>query len=302
MQYVSNAELVAAVSDAGGLGILASGNFPTKEELRNEVRKVKSLTDKPFGVNITFLPITRFIDREALIDTALEEGVRAFETSGRITGEHVRRIKEGGAKLIHKVAQVRHARSAERIGADAVTIVGFECGGAPPMNDVTTFILVPLAVDAVSIPVLAGGGIGDARGLVAALALGAEGVVMGTRFMITKECSLIHQNIKEAMVKAKETDTRLVMRSLGTMERVFRNETAEKVIEMENKGATLEELIPLIIGAKVKEGFETGNPNTGILPCGQVTGLINQVLSVKEVIDGMINGAKDILNRLSLSI
>ena len=298
MQYVSNAELVAAVSNAGGLGLLAVGNFEDKDALRNEIRKIRKLTDKPFGVNVTFLPIMRFIDREGLMDIALEEGASVFETSGRITEDHVRRIKGGGAKHIHKVARLRDARSGERLGADAITIVGFECGGAPPMDDVTTFIQVPLAVDAVSVPVLAGGGVGDARGFVAALALGAEGVVMGTRFMVTKE-SLIHANAKEVMIKATQSDTIPLMRSLGTMERVYKNEVAEKVVEMENKGATLDELSSLIMGKSVREAFETGNVDKGILPCGQITGLIKDVPSVKELIDGMISGARDIMERLN---
>jgi nitronate monooxygenase len=301
MQYVSNAELVAAVSNAGGMGMLAVGNFGSKGELRDEIRKIKTLTDKPFGVNVTFMPVLEFVDREGMMDTAIEEGVSAFETSGRISEEHVQRIKRGNAKHIHKVARVRDARTAERLGVDAVAIVGFECGGAPPMDDITTFIQVPLVVNAINVPVIAGGGIGDARGLVAALALGAEGVVMGTHFMATRE-SLIHSNAKEAMVNAKETDTICVMRSLGTMERVFKNEVSKQVVEMEKKGATLEELVPLITGKKVREAFETGNLHTGILPCGQITGLINEVATVKEVIDDMVSGADDILNRLTRMI
>lgn len=301
MQWVSNAELVAAVGNAGGMSMLAAGNFPSREELRDEIRKVKDLSDKPFGVNVTFMPTLRAVDRESLIDVAIEEGVRAFETSGRIAPEHVQRIKKGGARHIHKVARIRDAKTAERLGVDAVAIVGFECGGAPPMDDITTFVQIPLAVDAVSIPVIAGGGIGDARGFVAALALGAEGVVMGTRFMATKE-SLVHQNVKQTIIQAKETDTIPVLRSLRSMERVLKNEVAAKLIEMENKGATLEELIPLISGEKAREGWEKGDLTTGILPCGQVVGLINQVLSVKEVVEGIINGAKDILDRMAASM
>ena len=301
MQYVSNAELVAAVSNAGGMGILAVGNFGSKEELRDEIRKIKTLTDKPFGVNVTFMPTLRIIDREGLIDTAIEEGASAIETSGRITEAHVQRIKKGKVKHIHKVARLRDARTAERLGVDAVAIVGFECGGAPPMDEITTFIQVPLVADAVNLPVIAGGGIGDARGFVAALALGADGVVMGTRFMITKE-SLVHQNVKDAVIRAKETDTVPVLRSLRSMERVFKNEVARKVIEMENRGATLDELVPLISGDKVRASWENGDINSAILPCGQIIGLINEVPTVKEVIDDMVNGAEDILNRLTRMI
>lgn len=298
MQYVSDAELVAAVSEAGGLGILAVGNFEEKDALRNEIRKIRKLTKKPFGVNATFLPMMRFIDREGLMDVALEEGATVFETSGRITEDHARRIKNGGAKHIHKVARVRDAISGERLGADAIAIVGFECGGAPPMDDITTLIQVPLAVNAVKVPVLAGGGIGDARGFVAALALGAEGVVMGTRFMLTKE-SRVHPKAKEVMIKATQSDTIPVMRTLGTMERVYKNAVAEKVVEMERRGATLEELSEFIMGKDVREAFETGNTDKGVLPCGEVIGLINDVPSVKEVIDGIISGARDIVERLN---
>ena len=297
MQWVSDAKLVAAVGNAGGMGMLAAGNFASREELADEIQKIKQYSDRPFGVNVTFMPSLRIIDREGLIDTAIEGGASAIETSGKITAEHVQRIKGGKVKHIHKVARVRDARTAERLGVDAVAIVGFECGGAPPMDDITTFIQVPLVVDAVNVPVLAGGGIADARGFAAALALGAEGVVIGTRFMIAKE-SLVHQNIKDAVVKAREIDTVPVLRSLLSMERVYKNEVAQKILEMESRGTTLEELISLISGDKVKQSWEKGDINSAILPCGQVIGLINEVPTVKEVIDDMVSGAGEILKRL----
>jgi len=298
MQWVSDARLVAAVGEAGGVGMLTAGNYSSKEELRDEIRKVKKASNKPFGVNVTFMPSLRVIDREGQIDTAIEEGATVIETSGRITEEQAQRIKNGGVKHIHKVARLRDARTAERLGADAVTIVGFECGGAPPMDDITTFIQVPLVADAVSIPVLAGGGIGDGRGLAAALALGAEGVVVGTRFMITRE-SLVHQNIKDAMVKARETDTVLVLRSLRSMERVLKNTVAQKVLEIESRGGGLEELVSLIAGRRVEESLEKGDIDSAILPCGQIIGLIDKVPSVKEVIDDMVRGAEETLKRLN---
>ena len=298
MQWVSDARLVAAVGEAGGIGMLTAGNYSSKEELRAEIRKVKKASDKPFGVNVTFMPSLRVIDREGQIDTAIEEGATVIETSGKITEEQAKRIKKGRVKHIHKVARLRDARTAERLGVDAVTIVGFECGGAPPMDDITTFIQVPLVVNAVSIPVLAGGGIGDGRGLAAALALGAEGVVVGTRFMITRE-SLVHQNIKDAMVKARETDTVLVLRSLRSMERVLKNSTALKVLEIESRDGGLEELASLIAGRKVEESLEKGDIDSAILPCGQIIGLIDNVPSVKEVIDNMVQGAEETLRRLN---
>jgi nitronate monooxygenase len=300
MMWVSEASLVAAVSEAGGMGILASMMFPQKERLREEIRKIKSQTQKPFGLNINLFPALRPPNNAELIDVAIEEGVRAIETSGRSPEEYVKQIKDGGVKLIHKCARVRDAQTAERLGADIVTIVGFECGGAPPMDDITTVIQVPLAVDVLNIPVLAGGGIGDGRGFLAALALGASGVVMGTRFMATKECQ-IHPNIKQALIQAQAADTVPVLRSLKSMERVLKNDLSLRVVEMENKGATLAELIPLIAGEKSLSAWESGEVDKGLIGCGQVIGLISEVKSVREVIDGIVGEAKSILEHLYTS-
>ena len=298
MMWLGVAELAAAVSNAGGLGIIAAGNFPSPGELQAEIRKLRSLTDKPFGVNVSVTPTFRSVDRGALIDTAVQEGAAAVETAGRDALQYTERIKKGKTKWIHKCARVRDALTAERSGADIVTIVGYECGGAPPPNEITTFILVPLVVDALKIPVLAGGGIGDARGFVAALALGAEGVVMGTRFIATCEC-IAHPKVKEAIVKARETDTTLVQRSIGTMERVLRNKTAETVLAMENRGASLEELRQFIMGERAKKSWIEGEVDLGILACGQVMGLIREVISVQELISSMVEGAVAIHQRLS---
>lgn len=298
MMWLGVAELAAAVSNAGGLGIIAAGNFPSPGELQAEIRKLRSLTDKPFGVNVSVTPTFRSVDRGALIDTAVQEGAAAVETAGRDALQYTERIKKGKTKWIHKCARVRDALTAERSGADIVTIVGYECGGAPPPNEITTFILVPLVVDALKIPVLAGGGIGDARGFVAALALGAEGVVMGTRFIATCEC-IAHPKVKEAIVKARETDTTLVQRSIGTIERVLRNKTAETVLAMENRGASLEELRQFIMGERAKKSWIEGEVDLGILACGQVMGLIREVISVQELISSMVEGAVAIHQRLS---
>jgi len=298
MMWAGTAELAAAVSNAGGLGIIASGNFPSPSEMRAEIRRLKSLTDKPFGVNVSVTPTFRAVDRQALVDTAIEEGATAIETAGPNADQITGNIKESKTKWIHKCAQVRNATTAERWGADMVTVVGYECGGAPPLNEVTTFILVPLVVDALEVPVLAGGGVGDARGFVAALALGAEGVVMGSRFVATKEC-VAHQKIKEAIVKARETDTLLVQRSLGTMERVLRNELSETVVAMEGRGATLEELREFIGGERTARAWQVGDTDMGMLACGQIAGQIREIVSVKELIDGIIQGAVAIHERLS---
>ena len=298
MMWLGVAELAAAVSNAGGLGIIAAGNFPSPGELRAEIRNLRNHTEKPFGVNVSVTPSFRPTDRGALIDTAVEEGAAAIETARREALQYAERIKKGQTKWIHKCARVRDTLTAERSGADIVTIVGYECGGAPPPNEITTFILVPLVVDAVKIPVLAGGGIGDARGFVAALALGAEGVIMGTRFIATRECTA-HPNVKEAILKARETDTTLVQRSIGTMERVLRNRTAETVLAMEKRGASLEELKEFIMGERAKKSWVEGEVDLGILACGQIIGLIREVVSVQELIRSIVEGAVAIHQRLS---
>ncbi len=300
MQWLSRAELVAAVSNAGALGIMTSHSFPTVKELREELRKTKQLTDKPFGVNINFFPAMRPVNLEDYIDTVIDEGVKIVETSGRSPEPYMERFKKGGVKVMHKVVAVRFARTVERLGCDAVIIDGFECAGHPGEEDVTSLILIPLTADAVKIPVIAAGGFGDARGFVAALALGAEGVLMGTRFMATQEC-LAHPKVKEWLLKAREMDTLLIQRSLRNSARVLKNPISEKTVEMENKGATLEELTPLISGLKEKELLETGNLEAGLLHCGQVVGLVRDIPTVKELVDRIVSGATEIQKRLSAS-
>lgn len=298
MVRVGTGELAAAVSNAGGLGMISSHDYPSREQLRDEIRKTRSLTDKPFGINIGFWPALVDLDRGGLIDTAIEEGIKVIETSGRIGEDDVKGIRKGNVIHIHKVARLRDARTAERLGADAVAIVGYECGGGAPLEEITTMIQVPQAVDAVKIPVLAGGGIGDARGFVAALALGAAGVVIGTRFMLTQE-SMVHQSLKETLVKAQASDTVLIQRSIRIGERVIKNERAEKVLAMEEKGATLEELLPLLAGGEAaRRAWAEGDFNT-IIPCGQVIGLIHDIPTVKEMVDNIIKGAREIIGRLS---
>ena len=297
MMWVSEATLVAAVSEAGGLGILASNMFPDRKSLQREIQKIKSLTKKPFGVNINLFPALRPPNNQELIEICIEEGVRAIETSGRSPEEYVKQIKDGGITLIHKVARIKDAKKAEGLGADIVGIIGYECGGAPPMDETTTLIQVPLAADALNVPVLAGGGIGDGRGLVAALALGASGVIMGTAFMATEECQ-IHPNIKEAIVRAQATDTIPVLRSIRSMERVLKTGLAMRVYEMEQKGASFEELIPLIAGEKSLTAWQGGEVEEGLIPLGQVVGLISRVKTVKELIDGIVQEAEAVVRRL----
>ena len=297
MMWVSEATLIAAVSEAGGLGILASNMFPDRKSLQREIQKIKSLTKKPFGVNINLFPALRPPNNQELIEVCIEEGVRAIETSGRSPEEYVKQIKDGGITLIHKVARIKDAKKAEGLGADIVGIIGYECGGAPPMDETTTLIQVPLAADALNVPVLAGGGIGDGRGLVAALALGASGVIMGTAFMATEECQ-IHPNIKEAIVRAQATDTIPLLRSIRSMERVLKTGLAMRVYEMEQKGASFEELIPLIAGEKSLTAWQGGEVEEGLIPLGQVVGLISRVKTVKELIDGIVQEAEAVVRRL----
>jgi len=298
MMWLSRAEMVAAVSNAGGLGIMASLTFPTAQELREEIRKTKSLTDKPFAVNITLLPTIRPRSLEEYIEAAIEEGVTIIETAGRNPRQYMKQLRDGGVKVMHKVASVKAARTAERIGVDAVTIVGFEEGGNPGMDDVTTMVLVPRTVDALEIPVIAGGGIGDGRGLVAALALGAEGALMGTRFMLSRECPL-HASIKQRLLEASEKDTMMIMRSISNPERVVATDFARRILAMEEKGTTLEELLPMIDGRRQKQALDRGAADEAMIPCGQVVGLIDDLPTVKEIIDGIIKEARKTGKRLS---
>ena len=298
LMWLSRAELVAAVSNAGGLGILAALTFPTTQELREEIKKTKSLTDKPFAVNITLLPTIRQRSLEEYIEAAIEEGVGIIETAGRNPRQYMRQLREGGVKVMHKVASVKAVKTAERVGVDAVTIVGFEEGGNPGMDDVTSSVIIPIAVDSVSIPVIAAGGIGDARGFVAALALGAEGVLMGTRFMMSQECPL-HPEIKQRLLEATEKDTLLIMRSINNPERVVTTNFARSVLEMEEKGTSLEELLPMIDGLRQKKALDKGDADEAMIPCGQIVGLIHDIPTVKEIIEGMVNEAKVIGQRLN---
>jgi len=297
MYPITTPELVAAVANAGGISILPSALYRSKEELRDDIRKTKSLTDKPFAVNINLFPMLMPLSIEDYIDTVIEEGVKVIETSGRSPAPYVERIRSADVVFMHKCARVRDTRTAERVGADIVEIVGFECGGHPSAEEVTTLVLLPQVVDAVKTPVVGGGGFGDARGFIACLALGAEGVLMGTRFMATKECAL-HDDFKKAFVEATETATMMAQKSIGDPIRVLRNETAEKVVEMEQQGATLEDLIPLIAGAASREAMSKGDVQHGMMSCGQVVGLVHDIPTVKEVVDSIINGAKEILDRL----
>ena len=297
MIWLSTAELAAAVSAAGGLGIITSANFATKETLRDELRRAKSLTDKPLGVNINLGPTVRPASTEEYIDVVINEGIGIVETSGRSPEPYMKQLKQGGVKVLHKApGGVRFAEAAELAGCDAVSIIGYECGGHPGPDDTSSLVLVRATVETVKIPVVAGGGFFDAQGLVAALALGAEGILMGTRFMATKECPA-HPRFKEWLLKARETDTVITQRSIRAPARNLKSELVSKVQEMESQGATLEELLTIIGGDNTRRVYLEGDLNGGLAECGQVVGLIHDIPTVKEVIDGIIRGAEAIIKK-----
>jgi nitronate monooxygenase len=295
MMWVSQPELVAAVSNAGGLGILTALTFETAEGLERAIARTRELTDRPFGVNLTFLPTLVPKDYGSLIDVMVGEGIGIIETAGRNPEPYLERLKSGGALVIHKCTSVRFARKAEAIGCDMVSIDGFECAGHPGEDDVTSLVLIPLTVEAVSIPVVASGGFADARGLVAALALGAEAMNVGTRFVATEE-SPVHPNIKQWLVDATERDTMLVMRSLRNTERVLRNPIAEKVVELESRGATIAELAPLVTGKNGLRMVTEGDIECGLMSAGQIVGLIRDVPTIGDLIDSMMREARSIVD------
>ena len=300
MYWIGRAELVAAMANAGGLGFLVGATFENVDDLRAEIRKARDLTDGPIGLNINLFPALRPQPIEAWVEIACEEKIPVVETSGRSPEAIVAPLHAGGVKIMHKVAGVRYARTVERVGCDAVCVVGHECGGHPGMDDVTTLVMVPATVDAVSIPVVAAGGFADGRGLVAALALGADAVLMGTRFMATKECRG-HPAWKEWLVNAAETDTAYLMKSIKNPSRVVKNAVAAKVAEMEARGTTLEELIPIIAG-QGGAVFDDGKIDSQLASAGQAIGLIHDVPTVKELVDRIVNEAVQIRERLNAAI
>jgi len=297
MQAITRAELVAAVANAGCFSCIPAATFGTPEELKDEIEKTKDLTDKPFGVNVSLFPGMAPVPHEILVDTVLESGVKILETAGRSPEPYRDRIKGSGVVHIHKCARVRDAAKVDRLGVDIASIVGTECGGHPSMEWVASLVLVPQAVDAVKIPLIAGGGFSDGRSLVAALALGADGVNMGTRFMGTKEAP-VHDVFKQKMVESSETSTMLVMESIRNVSRVIRNPWAEKVLEMEKEGASLEDLMPYIGGQVTRKGWEEGNLDEGLYSMGQCVGRIRDIPSVAELVKRIIDEAKEVKGRL----
>jgi len=298
MHYVGFAELAAAVSNAGGLGIITGLTQRTPDLLAQEIAKCRALTDKPFGVNLTFLPVLTAPDYPGYIKAILDGGIKAVETAGNNPQKWLPALHEAGVKVIHKCTSVRHSLKAQAIGCDAVSVDGFECGGHPGEDDIPNFILLPRAADELTIPFVASGGMADGRSLVAALALGAEGMNMGTRFIATKEAP-VHDNVKQAIVAASELDTRLVMRPLRNTERVLRNAAVDRLLEKEKAlGANLkfEDIIDEVAGVYPKIMMD-GTMDAGAWSCGMVAGLIHDVPTVKELIDRIMAEADTIIRQ-----
>jgi NADH:quinone reductase (non-electrogenic) len=296
MHYVGFAELAAAVSNAGGLGIITGLTQRTPEDLAKEIARCREMTDKPFGVNLTFLPMVNTPDYPGYIKAIIEGGVKVVETAGNNPAKVLPILKEHGIKVIHKCTSVRHSLKAESIGCDAVSVDGFECGGHPGEDDIPNMILLPRAAEELKIPFVASGGMADGRSLVAAIALGAAGMNMGTRFIATKEAP-VHQNVKDAIVAATELDTRLVMRPLRNTERVLTNAAVERLIVKEKElGANLkfEDIIEEVAGVYPKI-MKDGTMDAGAWSCGMVAGLIHDIPTCKELIDRIMAEADDII-------
>ena len=304
MHFVGFAELAAAVSNAGGLGLITGLTQRSAADLANEIARCHDMTDKPFGVNLTFLPTVNAPDYPAYVKAIIDGGIKVVETAGRNPVQVMPHLKDAGIKVIHKCTSVRHALKAQSIGCDAVSVDGFECGGHPGEDDIPNMILLPRAADELEIPFVASGGMADGRSLVAAIAMGAEGMNMGTRFIATQEAP-VHENVKQAIVAASELDTRLVMRSLRNTERVLNNDAVEKLLAKEKAlgdDLKFEDIIEQVAGVYPRIMLE-GDMDAGAWSCGMVAGLINDIPTCKELIDRIMLEAEGIITqRLSASL
>jgi nitronate monooxygenase len=295
MMWVGRAELTAAVSNAGGLGILTALTQPTPEELRREIQRCRAMTDKPFGVNLTILPSIKPPPYTEYRQAIIESGVGIVETAGSQPKEHVEHFKAHGIKVIHKCTTVRHALSAEAMGVDALSIDGFECAGHPGEDDVPGLVLIPAAASRVRVPIVASGGFADGRGLVAALALGADGINMGTRFCATTEAP-IHDNVKQLLVRNSERDTNLIFRKFKNTGRVARNSVSDRVVELSaHPESRFEDIAQLVGGARGRLALETGDLDAGLIWAGQSQGLIDDIPTVATLIERIINDARAII-------
>ena len=299
MMHLGRAEMAAAASNAGALGVLTSAIFRTKEEFHQEIKKLKGMTDKPFAVNLSLSPARRPIDNQQYLEVIFDEGIRIVETSGREAPEQIAKdLKRHNIILMHKCVGVRYALKAQSVGANIVTVVGYENGGATGILDVTTLCLVPRVVDALNIPVIGGGGVADGRGFLALLALGAEGVIMGTPLLVSEECP-IHPRLKQALIGANELDTMIIMRSIGNTHRVWINEAAKKVAELEKQQAGLDEVVEAAGGDRAKKMYEGGDIQAGIISCGQGIGLVKKVMPMKDIIEKIVHQADELRKKLA---
>ena len=294
MQWVGRAELAAAVSNAGALGIITALTQPTPEALAAEIGRCREMTDKPFGVNLTILPTIKPPPYAEYRQAIIESGVKIVETAGSNPVDHLPDLKRAGVRVIHKCTSVRHALSAQNAGVDAVSIDGFECAGHPGEDDIPGLVLIPRAAEEITIPILASGGFADARGLVAALALGADGVNMGTRFMCTVE-SPIHEEVKAAIVAASERDTELMFRPLRNTARVASNSISRAVVETLDQGGTFEDVRALVAGVRGKQVYETGDLEAGVWSVGMVQGLIHDIPTVDALVQRIVTQARDLV-------
>jgi nitronate monooxygenase len=296
MHYVGLADLAAAVSNAGGLGIITALTLKTPGDLTAEIKRCREMTDRPFGVNLTFLPTVAAPDYPGYIKAIIAGGVKIVETAGRNPEPYLPYLKDAGIKVIHKCTSVRHALKAEKIGCDAASVDGFECGGHPGEDDIPNMILLPRAAEELQIPFVASGGQADARGLVASLALGADGINMGTRFIATKEAP-VHAKVKQAIVAASELDTRLVMRPLKNTERVLNNAAVERLLAKEKdlgENLQFEDIFEEVVGVYPRV-MEEGEVEAGAWSCGMVAGLIHDIPTCKELLDRIMAEAEDII-------
>ncbi len=298
MQHVGRAELVSAVANAGALGFLTALTQPTPEALTKEIARTRTMTDQPFGVNLTILPTIKPTPYDEYAQAIIDSGIKIVETAGRSPEKYMPAFKAAGVKVIHKCTSVRHGVKAEKLGCDAVSIDGFECAGHPGEDDIPGLILLPCSADQIKIPIIASGGFGDGRGLAAAIALGAEGINMGTRFVATKEAP-VHENVKKKMVEADERQTALIFRTLKNTARVYRNSIAEKVVEIEAKpGPTdFNDLAPLVSGEKGRKVITEGDMEYGIWSAGMVIGLIHDIPTVKELVERIVAEAEGVIRK-----
>jgi len=297
MMWLGTAELASAVSNAGGLGIITALTQPTPEDLAKEIKRCRDMTDKPFAANLTFTPRPKARPYEEYAHVIADSGLKIVETAGNNPEPFVAIFKKAGMKIVHKCTSVRHGLKAEKLGCDAISMDGFECAGHPGEDDTPNFILLPAAASKIKIPILASGGVGDARGLVAALALGAEGVNMGTRFMATKEAQM-HDNVKQALVAGDERGTALIVRKFRNTSRVYKNAVANKIIEIEiQEGSTFESIYNLVRGTGNQNVYQTGDIDGGTWSAGMVMGMINDIPTCKELLDRMVSEAEVLIEQ-----